>query len=825
MKRLSRAIIFGLSLSVATVAQASDRRVVDLPGGRLGDAIVALGRQAGVSIGVSDPALAARRVPPVRGRLTVAAALARMLRDTDARPVAVDARTFRIVRRPPPRLPTRIASRHPPLRLAGPPPAPTEQEAIIVTGSRRPVRLASYPGGVEILDGGDPAFADGPRGSGALVSRLPGLSSTHLGSGRDKLFIRGIADSSFSGPTQATAGQYLGETRLNYNAPDPNLWLYDIDRIEVLEGPQGTLYGAGSLGGVIRMIPNRPDPRRLEASAALGATATQHGDPGADFAAMLNLPFANDRLGLRLVAYGATEGGYIDDVRRGLDDVNRVRTLGGRAALRLETETGWTADLGATAQRIRGEDAQFADRDAPPLTRESAVAQPFSSDYLLLDLVVARDWGGTRLVSAFGFVRHRLDEIFDTTIGNMPPALFAQEINVTLLSWESRLSGDTGRFSWVVGTSLISNRSEQRRLSGPVTQPVPTGIATSAFASATPYATRVIELMPAATQPSLTRFALPRTGVRNAIGEGALFGEASLLLAPDLTLTGGARLSYSRLSGAALDVPSMVVQPTFGARANRGETAFLPSVALAWNARSDLLLYARYQEGFRPGGLAVSDLFIQRFRNDHLSSLETGLRYGRPGAGPWDISLAGVYTRWTDIQADTISMSGIPTTANIGDGRIFTLEARLGWAPLPGLRFEAAAIANDSRVTNPVPGIDIVSGFPLPNVADFSARLAADYHATLASGIGLRLNGTARYVGSSVLGVGPILGNPQGDLFEVGLGARLERGPHVISLTVTNLLDEAGNRFAMGSPFTLIENPQVTPLRPRSLRLGWQIAF
>lgn len=799
--------------------------MLDLPGGRLGDAIVALGRQAGVSIGVSDPALAARRVPAVRGRMTAAAALARMLRSTDARPVAVDARTFRIVRRPLPRLAFSAAPRRPPIRLAGPPPAPIEQEAIIVTGTRRPVRLASYPGGVEIIDGGDPALIDGPRGSAGLASRLPGLTSTHLGPGRDKLFIRGIADSSFSGPTQATTGQYLGETRLNYNAPDPNLWLYDMDRIEVLEGPQGTLYGAGSLGGVIRMIPNRPNVAQFEASAALGATATEHGDPGADFATMLNLPVVTDRLGLRLVAYGAMEGGYIDDLRRGLDDVNRVRTLGGRAALRLETAAGWTADLGATAQRIRGEDAQFADRDAPPLTRESAVAQPFSSDYLLLDLVVARDWGRTRLVSAFGFVRHRLDEIFDTTIGDMPPALFAQEINVTLLSWESRLSGETGRFSWVAGASLISNRSEQRRLSGPAADPVPSGIATSAFAAATPYATRVIGLMPVTAQPSLTRFAMPRTGVRNAIEEGALFGEASLLLAPELTLTGGARLSYSRLSGAALDVPAMVVQPMFGARANRGEAAFLPSVALAWNAQPDLLLYARYQEGFRPGGLSVSDFFVQRFRNDQLSSLETGLRYGRPGAGPWDVSIAGAYTRWTDIQADTISMSGVPTTANIGDGRIFTLEARLGWAALPGLRFEAAAIANDSRVVNPVPGIDIVSGFPLPNVADFSARLAADYHVRLTAGFGLRLNGTARYVGNSVLGVGPILGSPQGDLFELGFGARLERGPHAISLTVTNLLDEAGNRFAMGSPFTLVENPQVTPLRPRSVRLGWQVAF
>src|SRR3546814_3098560 len=89
---------------------------------------------------------------------------------------------------------------------------------------------------------------------------MASLSSTHLGAGRNKLFIRGIADSSFTGPTQATVGQYLGDIRLSYNAPDPDLRLYDVDNVEVLEGPQGTLYGAGSLGGIIRVVPNAPNP-------------------------------------------------------------------------------------------------------------------------------------------------------------------------------------------------------------------------------------------------------------------------------------------------------------------------------------------------------------------------------------------------------------------------------------------------------------------------------------------------------------------------------------------------------------------------------------
>lgn len=109
---------------------------------------------------------------------------------------------------------------------------------------------------------------------------MTAVASTYLGAGRNKLFIRGIADSSFTGPTCATVGQYFGDLRLSYNAPDPDLRLADLAAVEVLEGPQGTLYGAGSLGGLIRLVPNAPDPTRFSGSAMLGGSATTHGAPG-----------------------------------------------------------------------------------------------------------------------------------------------------------------------------------------------------------------------------------------------------------------------------------------------------------------------------------------------------------------------------------------------------------------------------------------------------------------------------------------------------------------------------------------------------------------
>ncbi len=798
-------------LASAASADASARHQLDLPAGRLGDALVALGQQAGISVGVSDAALANRRVERLRGRMTAAAALNRLTRGAGARAVAIDGRTWRVVRAP---APQRHVSR--PARREAPPlrEAEVEQADIVITASKRTFRLASFPGSVIFADGADPMAAAHGRGTEGLVATLPGLNSTHLGTGRNKLFIRGIADSSFNGPTQATVGQYLGETRLNYNTPDPNLHLHDIDRIEVLPGPQGTLYGAGSLGGILRIVPNAPRLNRVQGSVSIGAAFTQHGDPGGEAAAVLNLPIG-DALALRVVGYGASEGGYIDDTLRGLDDVNRTNIYGGRARLRAETG-GWTMEIGGAIQRIRGEDGQFADRDAPPLTRASPVAENYANDYLLGDVVVERAWGdGLRFVSAASMVRQTLDERYDSTRKDGDPAVYHQTNRLTLFSAESRLSrsGRDGT-GWLIGASFLSNRSEISRALGDPVAPDPIA------------------------------------GVRNSVDEITAFGEATLAVADRITATFGGRLTHSRLSGGVLDAPVPLLTTLRELRAARDETVFLPSFALAARAKEDLLLFARYQQGFRPGGLAVTSPFIARlengevvtsqitnpslplnfvsvgrFENDRVATFEAGLRHGMPGAGRFDVAIALAYTRWTDIQADIVDLFGFQTTSNIGDGRIFTLDLRAGWRPARGLNIEAAVVLNDSLVTNPAPSIILTPRAPLPNVARVNFHVGADYSAEIAPDSVLRLWSSMRYAGTSRLGIGPILGEEQGDWLDFGAGARLERGRHAVTLGITNILDAEGNRFAMGSPFTLALRRQITPLRPRTLRVGWEVRF
>jgi outer membrane receptor protein involved in Fe transport len=795
MRAAGAAILFVSSVAVAPAAAAEQRQALNLPAGRLGDALAVLGRQAGVSVGLTDPALANARVAAVKGNISVGEALRRLLRGHQATFVVIDPVTFRIVptkaAKPSPRkapLPRPERTRATPQPRALPQVA-EEPSEIVVVASRRQVPLVSYPGSVSILRNDDLALADGSRGSDALVSRLASLTSTHLGPGRNKLFIRGISESSFNGPTQALVGQYLGETRINYNAPDPDLRLADLERVEVLAGPQGTLYGAGSLGGIIRLVPNAPKLDRVEGSLALGAAHTFHGGSGGDALAVVNVPLVEDRVAARFSGYAVAEPGYIDDSQRQLEDVNSVRILGGRLGLRAVFGPWWTIDLAATGQQIRGNDAQFAERGEKRLTRRSSVRQNYGNDYRTGNIVAAHEREGYRFVATAGVVDQELRERYDATQVFIPPTAYDLTTRVSLFSTEARLSrqGAAGA-GWVVGAAYLRNHSDQ---------------------------SREVE------QSGVKQL---RNRVGNSVSEGALYGEASVEILPNVSAMLGGRLAHARLSSSGFVFVPGFPLPQQPEEASRSQTRFLPAAAISFKPAPSLFVYGRYQESFRPGGLAIARSEFRRFRSDKLRAVELGSRYGGADVGDFDASATVSYTRWSDIQADTIDNFGEPTTVNVGDGRIYTLDVQAGWRPAPGLALNLAAVLNDSKVTNMSPGL-FSGGGALAGVAPLSGRLAAGYSAVAPGGIEMRFSAAARYIGRSNLGSGELLRKAQGDWVDISLDMEATSGRYSFNAGVTNLLDTAANRFALGTPFTILSREYVTPVRPRTIRASLGVAF
>lgn len=806
-----------VTIFLVTPALAQERRApVDVRAAPLGQAVRALGQQTGASIGFRQPRLRSIRVRAVQGRLTAGQALERMLADSGLKARRVAPETYLIEPAPRPR-PVRARSL---TRTSAPPPDLSGPEEIVVTGSKRDIPLGAYPGGVQIVDGDSISAGDASRGTELLETRIASVASTHLGPGRNKLFIRGIADSSFVGPTQATVGQYWGNSRITYSAPDPSLRMYDVQRIEVLEGPQGTLYGAGSLGGVVRVVPHAPDLRAFEGQAWGGVQAVRHGGIGADGGAILNVPLASERVALRGLLFGSTDAGYIDDRGRGLDDINRVRTFGGRLGLRVAAADGWTLDVDGVGQSIRGEDSQYADRDGGGLSRTGTVAQPYRNDYGLAEFVARKALGRLEFTGSVGYARQYVSERFEgraltdpgapglpalptgpTVIGGEPglplaDAVFGQTNHIDMVTAEGRLAqrGADGT-GWLVGISLLSNSASVHRRTY-VRDDDSVGI--------------------------------PLTGVRNKVEEATLYGEATFEPVRRLTITLGGRATQARLSGKSLDVlEAVALRVNPGAEASRVETRLLPSVALAYRADDTLTLFARYQQGFRPGGIAVRLEYIEQFEGDRVGTLEGGLRWRTER---FETSAGLAWTRWQSIQADLVDGFGFPTTSNIGNGRILSIGFASKWRPVAGLELEAALYLNDSRITAPAPLLVSLEGDHLelgrlPNVADVSGRLGLTYERHLTGDMRLDVTSFARYIGQSTLGVGGVLGQLQGDYLDTGLEVRVGTPRRGISLAVTNLLDSRGNRFALGSPFLIRDRNQITPLQPRSVRLGFDLAF
>jgi outer membrane receptor protein involved in Fe transport len=771
-------------LCVAATPVAAQDVAFDIPAGRLSDALVSLGRQAGITIGASDPALATVRSRRLRGRMTVGQALSRLLAGTGYQFAFVAPRTVRVTRSASSSAaPRRVIRPAPPL----PPPPETE---IVVTGSKQQTPLENFAGTVRMVDiGSTDVGRFGIRGTEGVVARLPMLASTNLGRGRNKVFIRGIADSSFNGSSQALVGQYLGDVRLSYNAPDPDLQLYDFARVEVLEGPQGTLYGAGSLGGILRLVPNSPDPSSASAAFSGGLLATQHGQLGGDLSAVANLPIERERLTLRAVVYGATDGGYIDDAGRGEHDVNRVGVLGGRATLLWTPGDEWQVELTGLTQFIAARDGQYAERGLPPLTRRSSLAQPFANDYQLAALTVRKRMRSMELISTTSLVRHDLETQFDATepVAGAPPQLFAEDLGLTLFTNETRLSRpNSDGAGWVVGFALLYNAGDVHRRIGP----------------------------PAAM--------LPIANARNESAEAAVFGQASIPIDDRLTATLGGRFSIARSDGQVLDTDE-ADEPA------RTDFQVSPTAALSWRAGDDMLLYTRYQKGSRVGGLAVfateTGTAAERYESDSLTSVEAGIRLGNSATSAISLNAALSYAWWSNIQADLIDEHGLPYTTNLGDGRIAGIELEASWQVTPRLRLDAAAFLNGSSLTDPAPAFAAVDETDLPNIAAAGGRIGANFRAELTQGADLSVDGAINYVGSSQLGIGAPLDVRQGDYFDSQIGARIDLGGLGISVDVDNLFDVRGNRFAFGNPFGLEARNQLTPLRPRTVRVGVDVAF
>ncbi len=765
-------VAVALALPAAGRAQTPDvtasRRIALAPA-RLDFALRELARQGGITVVATDPRLNEVRTRALTTGAPPARALAQLLRGTGYRAIAIDAVSFRIVGSP--RRPS----------VSRPPPAISSPAGrtgdIIVTASKQGTELGRYPGSVSVIGRGV-ALPNGSIDLSDVAGQTPILQTTALGPGRNKLFIRGIADSSFNGATESTASLYLDEVQIAFAGPDPGLKLYDIGEVEIAEGPQGALHGSGAIGGIVRLTSNPVSLTRDGGRIEWGGASTRGGAPSGDMAAVANKVLLPDTLGVRLVGYHAVDGGYIDNLRTGARDINRVLTSGLRGTLAWNVGGGWRAELGGGAQSIVSRDAQYV-LSEDVLASRSATAQPSWSDMRFGRLLVSKSWAsGLQFVSATGIVSGSSFEQFDAS-PVVPHETYLLNGDKTLFSHETRISRRRpGGGSWVVGVNLVSDQSVMGR------------------------------------SLTIRQGIRPVIGVTNVTRTGAIFGEATHPVTGRLSLTLGGRVTAARVDGE----PSITPRSKNFVR-GRSTTRVDPTFGFAWALGGDWTAFGRYQSGFRTGGLAVAAGIgrVANFESDSIQMVEAGLRHVRRGTTGLSASVSLSHARWKAIQADLLNRAGQPVTSNIGDARVDALEGWIEWVPQPDWHLTGAVFVTDNEVTGSTALLSRAGNRRLPETPSVSARLGLVRDVALGRDTILSTHGELAFVGPSVLGVGDMFDVRQGGYGVANLGLTARRGGYALALTIDNLLDERGNRFAYGNPFLLGRRNVSTPLRPRTV--------
>ncbi len=677
------------------------------------------------------------------------------------------------------------------------PPSDTPQGSeIIVTAQKRSQRLQDVPASVSVVSTRD-LTKEGIVKFTDYATRVPGMSVSSVRGGQTQVTLRGITTGA-SQPGSAT-GYYIDEAPVGSinaftggSATTPDLDPSDIARIEVLKGPQGTLYGSNALGGLLRFITAEPDFTSFHLNASVGVSDVADGDVGYAFRGMLNLPIVNDTLVAHVSGFTRRDPGFIDNVdpRTGAKNVNSNRVSGGRALVAAKIAPGVRLDVSAIMQDTNAGASNIEDVDAVTLkplygdlkqlryAKESARVR-----FYLYNATLRADVGKVNLVSSTTYQHTNWAGLSDGTqsfgvaIGallGLPPGVLGiqSEQDTHTERWSEELratsSGLIGGLLDLQGGFYWTKETDTNQIPG-------------------------FEPFLTSTGASVPLPPIVKAFIDSTYKEYSLFGNADVHLTSSFDILAGVRYAHDT-QGYAQNYSGLIIPGGSFSKTGsekRGVVTYLLSPRYRFSR--NLMVYARVASGYRPGGPNAAPSFIpapSTFAPDKLTQYEIGLK------SSWlndtlSLDLAAFHTKWKDIQIQT-SVAGFQYLVNGGTATSDGAEATLRYAPVRNLNFGLNVGYTDAKLTSDAPAAGGIAGDRLPYVPRWAGSLTADYSHPIGGEWKAVFGGSLNYTGKRTSDYSGKFPKPVAAYTTLNLRTGLESDRWSLALYVRNLTDRRG---------------------------------
>lgn len=847
------ALLFQVTPQSALAADAIDQRIsIDIPKDTsLEDALIEWGTKAGMTVMMNTPMVSHTVTQGIKGTLSARAALSALLRGSGLS-YTEEGNRIRVVQ-------ARTLV-HSSLRDTSGPETPSkdsgaserdessdstvthngrrdELSVVVVTANKRKEDVMDVPSSVSVLS--EQQLEDTqPQSLIDLNGLVPGLTITSGGTpGQVHLTLRGISVANTGTPL---VGTYIDE--VPWSSSDVvtmDLMPYDVERIEVLSGPQGTLYGASAMGGQLKYVLKEPQLRDFESRAGVNANYTDGGDrPGGGFHASVNIPLVTDVFGLRLSGYHQKNQGYINNVGpgspQGAHDYNPSTEDGGRIAALWKVNDQLKIKLAAVLQTINA--GGTASVLVDPLTLNPTFGELTTANYAptsfiehsrLYYLVVDWDLEFATLTSASSWQTQRNLVNQDLTYGTAQwrglvalttgglytdaSVAFPNTQSTDTSTEEIRLtSRATDRFEWMLGGFYTRQNIQGWQ---PVYALEPNGQET----------------------PGVNPF-FANNGFPGIYEEVAAFTNDTYHFSDRFALSAGARYAINHQSVTNSQYGAIFLPTCQNPFCSSIYTSSRQGVATwmvspEWHFNKDSMVYARVATGYRPGGatgVPAGSTAPASYNADTLTNYELGVKSSALDKR-LDFTFALYDIEWKDIQVLVLQPgTGLQYLGNGKTARSRGGELGLSYVATDGLHLGATLGYVNAHLTADAPGVGGLNGATLPLSSKVNGAVAADYRWAIKTDAAFQAGASFRYatdVWNFVSSNAAAVDSRQPRLLDLYTG--IQYGRLDARLYLRNALSSQPRIVALQQPssYAAFEALSFTPIQPRTVGVNFDVSF